>query len=108
MAKNTQNDELGVKIGLGLLGNLDKIVEAIAFGGLFLTYHQLERGNVKLALPQAAIDFMLLKSRTEVGTGAVVAHLGIRSLLEYATSDFTKEQALDRMNLTSRVQLGFP
>lgn len=41
---------------------------------------------LKLAVPQALIDFMLLKTRTEVGVGLAVGHIAGRGFLELVES----------------------
>ena len=85
----------------GILSNLDKILEVGAFGGLVYTYMVLEDGNAKVALPQACIDFMLLKSRTEVGVGSAVAHVGIRALMEWSPGSLVipKTVFIDKMKI---------
>ena len=41
---------------------------------------------LKIAVPQALIDFLLLKTRTEVGVGAAVGHIAGRGFLELLES----------------------
>lgn len=86
------NSSAAQQIGLSVLGNLDKIVEFGAFAGLILTYSDLEQGNLRLAIPQATIDLLLLKSKTEVGVAAALGHVGIRALLVWGADAFTTQE----------------
>lgn len=86
MAKRKKKQE-GIVLGEGVvahgvLSNLDKFVDVGAFMGLYYAYHIMELGDFKMAFPQAAIDFLLLKSGTEVGVSAALGHMGVRALIE--------------------------
>jgi len=68
-------------------------LEATGFLGLLYMYYIWEKSTLfgpshnfqnamKLALPQAALDYLLLKSHTEIGAATAVAHIGVRASAE--------------------------
>jgi len=68
-------------------------LEAMGFLGLLYMYYVWEKSTLfgpshnfqnamKLALPQAGLDYLLLKSHSEVGVGAAVAHIAVRGSAE--------------------------
>lgn len=73
---------------------IEHLLEILGFAGLFYTYYQWEKDDrpleevVAWALPQASIDYLLLKSRTDAGVAVVVGHLGGRGLIELFQSLF--------------------
>jgi hypothetical protein len=75
--------------------NIDPWLNLTGFIGLLWLYYNYEKttllgpdlsfgDTLKVAFPQAAIDYLLLKSGTEVGVGAAIGHVAIRSLAELA------------------------
>lgn len=63
------------------INNLDKVLEGVALLGLGLEYNRLGHPP-GIAISEAGIDYLLLKSGTELGVGAFLVHLGLMELFD--------------------------
>jgi len=73
--------------------HIPHVLDLAGFLGLLYMYYVWEKSTLfgpshnfqnamKLALPQAALDYLLLKTHSEIGVGAAVGHIAIRGSAE--------------------------
>jgi hypothetical protein len=68
-----------------MIDNID-LFDLASFAGIYVTYTQGMKHDAQVALVESLVDVALLKSKTEAGTIAVLAHLGLASLPNIANA----------------------